>query len=151
MNQVTSFEEAIMGFEQEIEIQATPEAVFDKLLHRLSDEHRGGPPGEEPMPLPLKLETRPGGRWYRDVGPDQGHLWGHVQSIKPPSLIEIQGPMFMSYPAINHLIFRIERTEDGSRLKFRYTAFGLFEEEHREGVRLGYNSYLQDIKNEVEA
>ena len=37
--------------------------------------------------------------WYRDLGNDAGHLWGHVQVIKPPTWLELCGPMFMSYPA----------------------------------------------------
>ena len=46
-----------------------------------------------------------GGRWFRcDRGNGGvGHLWGHVQVIKPPVLLELSGPMFMSYPAVNHL------------------------------------------------
>ena len=35
-------------------------------------------------PLPMILEPHPGGRWYRDLGGDNGHLWGFVQSIKRP-------------------------------------------------------------------
>ena len=49
--------------------------------------------------LSLKLEAWPGGRWYRDLGNNTGHFWGHVQAIKPPTLLEICGPLMMSYPA----------------------------------------------------
>ncbi|HEX3702577.1 MAG TPA: hypothetical protein VHU82_04550 [Vicinamibacterales bacterium] len=35
------------------------------------------------------LEAWPGGRWFRDLGDNTGHLWGHVQAIKPPTLPEI--------------------------------------------------------------
>ena len=28
----------------------------------------------EGTPLPMMLETHPGGRWYRDLGGDNGHL-----------------------------------------------------------------------------
>jgi hypothetical protein len=43
------------------------------------------------------LEQWPGGRWSRDHGNGIGHLWGHVQVIKPPVLLELSGLMFMSY------------------------------------------------------
>ena len=46
--------------------------------------------------MPMILETKPGGRWYRDLGGDNGHHWGFVQSIKRPALLEIWGPLFMS-------------------------------------------------------
>ncbi len=32
--------------------------------------------------MPMKLEAWPGGRWFRDLGDGNGHLWGHVQAIK---------------------------------------------------------------------
>ena len=49
--------------------------------------------------FPMVIEPWPGGRWYRDLGNNAGHLWGHVQVIKPPTLLELCGPMFMSFPA----------------------------------------------------
>ena len=42
-------------------------------------------------PMPMTLEPWPGGRWFRDLGDNNGHLWGHVQAIKPPTLLEITG------------------------------------------------------------
>ena len=41
--------------------------------------------------MPFKLEAWPGGRWFRDLGNNAGHLWGHVRVIKPPALLEISG------------------------------------------------------------
>src|SRR5947209_19463480 len=84
---------------QELPIEAPIEVVFESLLDEL------GPEGQMPggKPLPMKIEPWPGGRWYRDIGNSAGHLWAHVQVIKPPTLLELCGPMPMSYPAINHL------------------------------------------------
>ena len=56
----------------------------------------------------------PGGRWYRDLGGDNGHLWGFVQSIKRPVLLEIWGPLFMSTAATSNMQYRL--TEVGRRL-----------------------------------
>jgi len=55
-----------------------------------------GPGFETPdgTSLQMKLEAWPGGRWYRDLGNNMGHFWGHVQAIKAPNLIEICGPLF---------------------------------------------------------
>ena len=52
------------------------------------------PANETPdgKPLPMKIEPWPYGRWYRDLGGDNGHFWGHVQAIKKPTLLEICGP-----------------------------------------------------------
>ncbi len=76
------------------EIAASIDIVFETLLEQM------GPYNETPeKPMPMKLEAWPGGRWYRDLGNDTGHFWGHVQAVKPPTLLEICGPLFMSFPA----------------------------------------------------
>lgn len=68
--------------------------------------------------MPMVLEEWPGGRWFRDLGNGQGHLWGFVQVIKPPTLIEIQGPMFMSYAAAGHLQLRLTQIPGGTELTY---------------------------------
>ena len=106
----TQTPDAIYAFDirNEIEIAASIEVTFEAMLDQL------GPGGEMPdgTPFPFKLEAWPGGRWYRDLGNNAGHLWGHVQVIKPPTLLEIVGPMPMSYPAINHLQYRLKAEGD---------------------------------------
>ena len=106
----------IMNIEMEIDIAATPQAVFDGYVAELIN----GPGGD----LPMTLETWPGGRWFRDLGNNTGHLWAHVQSIKPPHLLEICGPLFMSAPVANNVIVRIEETESGAKLKFATSVWG---------------------------
>ena len=61
-------------------IDAPIEIVFQAMLDEL------GPESQMPdgTPMPLKLEPWPGGRWFRDLGNNAGHFWGHVQVIKPP-------------------------------------------------------------------
>jgi hypothetical protein len=76
------------------EIAASIDIVFETFLEQM------GPYNETPeKPMPMKLEAWPGDRWYRDLGNDTGHFWGHVQAVKPPTLLEICGPLFMSFPA----------------------------------------------------
>ena len=88
-------------------------------------------------PLPMILEPYPGGRWYRDLGGDNGHLWGFVQSIKRPALLEIWGPLFMSTAATSNLLYRLSETPDGTLIKFTHTLVGPFPEEHRLAARDG--------------
>ena len=88
-------------------------------------------------PLPMVLEPRPGGRWYRDLGGDNGHLWGFVQSIKRPALLEIWGPLFMSTAATSNLMYRLTEVEGGSLITFTHTLVGPFPEDHRPQLGLG--------------
>jgi hypothetical protein len=105
-----------------------------------------GPSNETPdgIPLPMILEPWPGGRWYRDLGNNTGHLWGHVQSIKSPSLLEIHGPLFMSSPAISHLLYRLTEEHGITRVKFSHRAIGLIS--HDPGkVNGGWSSMISRI------
>ena len=98
----------------------------------------------------MKLEAFPGGRWFRDLGNHTGHLWGHVQFIKPPTLLEIYGPMPMSYPAVNHVQYRLTAEGSGTRLNFTHKAIGLIPQEHRDGMPEGWAQWLKQIRELAE-
>jgi hypothetical protein len=95
--------------------------------------------------MQMTLEQWPGGRWFRDRGNGIGHLWGHVQVIKPPTLLEICGPMFMSYPAANHVQYRLSAEGKGTRLKFVHKSMGLIPKDHQEGMQMGWNYKMKRI------
>ena len=72
-----------LNITQEIHVRASLEVTFASLLEEL------GPHNEaDGKPMPMKIEPWPGGRWYRDLGDNNGHFWGHVQAIKRPALLE---------------------------------------------------------------
>jgi uncharacterized protein YndB with AHSA1/START domain len=131
---------------QEIHVKASLETTFEALLEQI------GPENETPeQKMPMKLEAWPGGRWFRDLGNDDGHLWGHVQSIKRPMLLEITGPLFMSYAVANNLQYRLSEEKDGTLIRFHHKAFGVIQEEHRRGVSKGWTSMNERIKERAEA
>jgi uncharacterized protein YndB with AHSA1/START domain len=140
--------EAIQTFEirKEIEIAAPIELAFEALLDEL------GPEGQmlDGKPFPMKIEPWPGGRWYRDLGNGSGHLWGHVQVIKPPTLLELCGPMPMSYPAMNHLQYRLKAEGSGTRLTLLHRAMGLILPEHRDGMPKGWEHKLGRVRELAE-
>ena len=72
--------------------------------------------------MPMKLEAWPGGRWYRDLGDNNGHLWGHVQAIKRPTLLEISGPLMMSFAASSNVQYRLKDVDGGTLITLRHTA-----------------------------
>src|SRR6185437_11793375 len=98
---------------QEMQVKDSLETTFEALLEQI------GPENETPeQKMPMKLEAWPGGRWFRDLGNDDGHLWGHVQSIKRPMLLEITGPLFMSYAVANNLQYRLSEEKGGTLIRF---------------------------------
>ena len=146
-----STEQEVRTFEvvKEERIAASLEVVFEWILEQM------GPYNETPdgTSLAMKLEAWPGGRWYRDLGKDAGHFWGHIQAIKPPTLLEICGPLFMSFPAISNVQYRL--TEEGGLtcLKFVHRAMGLIPPEVIEGersVHTGWNYILTRIRERAE-
>jgi len=122
---------------KEEEIAAPIALVFETILEQM------GPMNEAPDtgPLPLTLEAWPGGRWYRDLGNGSGHFWGHVQAIKPPSLLEICGPLFMSYPAVSNVQYRLSEENGITRLKFT----------HRAMAQISHNARIQEGWSHIEA
>jgi uncharacterized protein YndB with AHSA1/START domain len=129
----------------DVVIKASPAKVFAAMLKQLSSEF--GPDGNR---MTMALEPFPGGRWYRDLGNNQGHFWGHVQVIKQDKLLEIFGPLFMSYPAMNHLQFRLTPEGDKTRLTFKHHGIGKIDPQHREGVTMGWQGTLDSIRTQSE-
>jgi uncharacterized protein YndB with AHSA1/START domain len=127
-----------LDIRKETLIAASPEIAFAALVEELGE---GGqmPDGK---PYPFTLETWPGGRWFRDLGEagghKYGHLWGHVQVIKAPTLLEICGPLMMSYPATNFIQYRLTAEGTSTRLTLVHRAVGLIPVEHREGMNKGW-------------
>ena len=101
--------------------------------------------------MPMKLEAWPGGRWYRDLGEGNGHFWGAVQAIKRPGLLEITGPLFMSYPVANNVQYRLSEENGVTVIKFRHSGFGLITDEHRAGVVKGWAYIHENVRKRAEA
>ena len=131
---------------KEIEIAAPIDVAFEAMLDEIGPENQmlGG------KPFPMKIEPWPGGRWYRDLGDNTGHLWGHVQVIKPPTLLEICGPLMMSFPALNHVQYRFKADGGVTRLAFLHRAMGQIPPEHRDGMPKGWEDWLRRIRERAE-
>jgi hypothetical protein len=132
---------------QEILVEASLEDTFAALLEQIGPEN-DTPEGNA---MPMKIEPWPGGRWFRDLGEGNGHLWGHVQAIKRPTLLEISGPLFMSYAVVSNVQYRLKEVDDGTLIKFHHKAFGVIQDEHRQGVVKGWGHILSRIRGRAEA
>ncbi len=149
MSTATESQQAIETFEitKTVDIAAPIEIAFQAMLAEIGPESAM----MDGTPMPFKLEAWPGGRWFRDLGNNTGHLWGHVQVIKPPTLLEISGPMMMSYPAANHIQYRFTAQGSGTRLAFAHRALGMIQQDHREGMPKGWAHWIDKIRQRAEA
>lgn len=132
----------VIHIHKELEIQAKPAVVFESIL----EEAGPGMISMDGTSMNLKLEPWPGGRWYRDLGNNTGRLWGHVQVIKPPTILELYGPMFMSYAVISHVQYRVTENGSGSLLALTHQVLGEMSPQHRENVNKGWERILDKIK-----
>jgi len=131
---------------EEILVRATLDKTFASLIAQMGRLNET-PDGK---PLPMVLEPHPGGRWFRDLGGDNGHLWGFVQSIKRPVLLEIWGPLFMSTAATSNLLYRLTETEGGSLITFTHTLVGPFPEGHRPQLGTGWAALHARVRKAAE-
>ena len=141
------FEKPSFTITEEIAVRAPLERTFVSLLEQM------GPLNEAPdgRPLPMVLEPHPGGRWYRELGGDNGHLWGFVQSIKRPTLLEIWGPLFMSTAATSNLMYRLTETHDGTLITFTHTVVGPLPDDHRPQLATGWAALHARVRSAAES
>jgi uncharacterized protein YndB with AHSA1/START domain len=148
MNTATAprIEDLTVNINEEIHVKASLEVTFDTLLEQL------GPlmTAAEDKPMPMKIEAWPGGRWYRDLGDNNGHLWGHVQSIKRPTLLEFTGPLMMSLAVTSNVQYRLSEEAGGTLIKFHHFALGVIPEDYKTGMKGGWKQIAGRAKERAE-
>jgi uncharacterized protein YndB with AHSA1/START domain len=142
-----SIENLTLSITQEMHVNASLEVTFNALLEEMGPRFLN----EESKPLLMKLEPWPGGRWYRDLGNNNGHLWGHVQAIKRPTLLEITGPLFASYPFVSNVQYRLTEAGTATTIAFRHTALGFIQDQLQSDMVKGWAVILENVRKTAEA
>jgi hypothetical protein len=135
-----------LSITEEILVRSSPSATFAALLEEMGPSNDG----QNGAPMPMILEPWPGGRWFRDLGNNNGHLWGHVQAIKQPTLLEIAGPLMMSFAVASNLQYRLKQIDGGTLITLRHTALGLFPDGYREALSQGWPYLFGRVRRRVE-
>jgi len=131
---------------EEILVRAPLAATFAALLEEIGPANEG----HEGAPMPMVLEAWPGGRWFRDLGNGTGHFWGVVQAIKPPTLLELTGPMMMSFAVANNMQYRLKETDGGTLITLHHTALGLFPDGFRDALTIGWSRVFERVRRRLE-
>jgi len=139
-------ENLTLNITQEIHVRASLAKTFAALLEQMGP-FNAGPEG---TPMRMTLEAWPGGRWFRDLGDNNGHFWGTVQAIKQPALLEITGPLFMSNPVTNNIQYRLKEVDGGTLITFRHSAFGIIPDDQRQGLTQGWNHLHEAVRKRAE-
>ena len=141
-----AIENLSLNITEEIHVRSSLTATFAALLEEMGPSNEGA----NSVPMPMILEPWPGGRWFRDLGDNNGHLWGHVQAIKQPTLLEITGPLMMSFAVASNLQYRLKEIDGGTLITLRHTALGLFPDGYREALSQGWPNLFDRIRRRVE-
>lgn len=131
---------------EEMLVRAPLDAAFDALLEEIGPSNRG----YNDAPMPMLVEPWPGGRWYRDLGDGNGHLWGHVQAIKRPTLVEFAGPLMMSFAVASNVQYRLKAVDGGTLITLHHTALGLFPDGYREPLSQGWRGIFDRVRARAE-
>lgn len=142
----SALENVTLTVTHEVFVRSSLTATFAALLEELGPANTG----HDGVPMPMVLEARPGGRWFRDLGDDNGHFWGQVQAIKRPTLLEITGPLFMSAPVSSNMQYRLTAVEGGTKIAFHHAAFGLIPEGVPAGIGEGWTHLLERVRKRAE-
>ena len=141
-----SLEQLTLTVTEEIRVRASLETTFATLLEEMGP-HNETPSGDK---LAMKIEPWPGGRWFRDLGGDNGHFWGVVQAIKRPTLLEISGPLFLSAPVMSNMQYRLTAVDGGTLIAFRHSALGFVPDEVRKGLGTGWSQLHDRVRRVAE-
>jgi len=141
-----ALENLSLNITEEIHVRSSLTATFAALLEEMGPSNEG----HNGTPMPMTLEPWPGGRWFRDLGDNNGHYWGLVQAIKRPTLLEITGPMMMSFAVVSNVQYRLKEIDGGTLITLHHTALGLFPDGYRDALSQGWPLLFDRIRRRVE-
>jgi uncharacterized protein YndB with AHSA1/START domain len=143
----TSVENLSLNITEEVHVRSSLAATFAAVLEEMGPSNQG----HNGTPMPMTLEAWPGGRWFRDLGDQNGHFWGQVQAIKRPTLLEISGPLMMSSAVISNLQYRLKEIDGGTLITLRHTAVGLIPDGYTEGLSQGWTQMLDRVRQRLQS
>jgi hypothetical protein len=74
-----------------------------------------------------------------------------VQAIKRPTLLEICGPLFASYPFVSNVQYRLTEADGATNIAFRHTALGFIQDEVKDNMEEGWTTMLGQVRKAAEA
>ena len=142
----SGLDQMTLDLKEEMQVDAPIDTVFAALVEELGPANRN----HHETPMPMMLEPWPGGRWFRDLGNGNGHLWGHVQAIKVPTLLEISGPLMMSFAVASNVQYRLKEVDGVTTITLKHSALGLFPENYRVPLTQGWTLIMNRARQRAE-
>src|SRR6476619_5349136 len=67
-----------------------------------------------------------------------------------PTLLEITGPLMMSFAVASNVQYRLKEVDGGTTITLHHTAIGLFPDGYREALTHGFSGVLVRIRKRLE-
>jgi DNA-binding transcriptional ArsR family regulator len=136
----TSPEIRTAQIEQEVVIDAARERVFDALTdagawwsHRFSNASAA-----------VRLEARPGGRFFEEFDGEEGALYATVTYIKHPESLRLAGPMGMRGAVTGVIHFDLEPQAAGTLVRLSHRVIGEIDAETEAAYSGGWRELLEE-------
>lgn len=127
--------------EQEVQIDATPNRVFEALTKDVA-AWWGAPYQISETAKTIILEPKLGGRFYEDWGSGQGALWATVTQLKQNEILELTGPIGMSGAVQGIACIALEAKGKATLVKLSHRAVGEVNEQKQKGYSAGWQDLL---------
>jgi DNA-binding transcriptional ArsR family regulator/uncharacterized protein YndB with AHSA1/START domain len=127
--------------EQNIAIKASPEVVFDALTGEISAWWTA-PYFHTGETRQLVLEALVGGRFYEDLGNNEGLLLATVMLVRRPDELRLMGPMGLAGVVHGVISFDLEAQDGGTRLKLSHRMVGEVSDEIESAFSGGWQELL---------
>lgn len=125
--------------EQAVRIGALPERVFEALT---TDVGAWWSHSNSGQPDAMRLEPRPGGRFYEDFGGNDGAHFATIEYIKCPQQLRMTGPMGMTTPVLGVVSFDLKLQADATLLTLSHHVIGVFGDDVAEIYGSGWTELL---------
>jgi len=131
----------LMEIEQNIDINAEPEKVFNALTNNISNWW-GRPYMINEKATIITLEPKIGGLFYESWADNQGFKWGDVTYLKKNEILEITGSFGMTKAFFSKVSFILEKKGKGTSIKLSHLAYGQVDEETEKGYTVGWKDLV---------
>ena len=93
-----------------------------------------------PDPKALLIEPRLGGRMYEDWGDGEGMIWGHVNMVRSPELLQIVGDCSKDFggPSRHIMTWNLEQDGGTTRLRLEHSIHGHVTAQVEENTSAGW-------------
>lgn len=131
-----------MDNQLEITLPAPREAVFDALTSGMGAwwPHRVSETGT------VVVEPRIGGRFFEDLGGDDGVLYATVTRLQRPEHVTLNGPMGMTGPVVSVMEFDLEKTAGGTLVRLSHKGVGDISEETKALYGEGWRGVFEALR-----